>query len=83
MSALYDIPVLVNSLAVQTVYRVVKIFPRKRRKGYRVERFTEPGAYVMRDPITGRQQYVIHPAIDEQLKLAAPPAGLPRQLVEF
>lgn len=62
------IPVRESPFATRAAFRVVKSHPRARRRRYSVERFTEPCAMRMVDPLTGRTVLVVHPTIMAALR---------------
>jgi len=62
------IPVRESPFATRAAFRIVKSHPRARRKRYSVERFTEPCAMRMVDPMTGRTTLIVHPTIMAALR---------------
>jgi len=53
-------------------YRIAKHPIRKRRRGWRVERYMVPAAWQMQDPWTGRDVIVMHPTLLAKL-MEGPP----------
>lgn len=49
--------------ATRTVFRVVKSHPNARRRRYSVQKSKEPCVLVVRDPLSGRQMVIVHPAL--------------------